>query len=55
LEASEFKGDDLQKLGYERQCYRAAEAIVRSRMLLLQDSAVAQTIKALDHTKSSNP
>jgi hypothetical protein len=54
LEAFEFKGDDLQKLDYERQCYREAEVIARSRLLLLQTS-IEQMIKALEHTKSSNP
>ena len=39
------KADERQKLDYERQCYRHAEMIVRSRLQLLQGS-VDETIKA---------
>ena len=35
-----------RKLDYERQCYRHAEMIVRSRLQLLQGS-VDETIKAV--------
>jgi hypothetical protein len=35
------------KLDYEAQCYRQAEAIVRARLLRLQDS-VDKTIKAIN-------
>ena len=38
--------NERQKLDYERQCYRHAEMIVRSRLQLLQDS-VGRTISAL--------
>jgi len=40
------KADERQKLDYERQCYRHAEMIVRSRLQLLQGS-VDDTIKAV--------
>jgi hypothetical protein len=38
---------DRAKLDYERLCYKHAEIVVRSRLLLLQDS-VSQTIKTLN-------
>jgi hypothetical protein len=40
------KADERQKLDYERQYYRHAEMIVRSRLQLLQGS-VDETIKAV--------
>jgi len=40
------KADERQKLDYERQCYRHAEMIVRSRLQLLQGS-VEGAIKAV--------
>jgi hypothetical protein len=44
-EATGSNADESQKLDYERQCYRHAEMIVRSRLQLLQDS-VDKTISA---------
>jgi hypothetical protein len=43
---TEPKTDDVQKLDYQRQCYRHAEMIVRSRLEQLQGS-VEMTIKAV--------
>jgi hypothetical protein len=43
---ADTSADERQKLDYERQCYRHAEIIVRSRLHLLQDS-VDETIGAL--------
>jgi hypothetical protein len=44
--------DERQKLDYERQCYRHAEMIVRSRLQLLQE-AVARTISAVKRNEWS--
>jgi len=49
--ASDTDADDRQKLDYERQCYRHAEMIVRSRLRLLQGS-VGETIKAVKRSGS---
>jgi hypothetical protein len=38
--------DDRQKLDYERQCYRQAEIIARTRLQLLQNS-IERTVKAI--------
>jgi hypothetical protein len=38
LEAPELKADDPGKLGYEKQCYRSAAIVARSRLLRLQSS-----------------
>jgi len=38
--------DERQKLDYERQCYRQAEIIARTRLRLLQDS-IENTVKAI--------
>jgi hypothetical protein len=51
-ETTESKTDDRQKLDYERQCYRHAEMIVRSRLQLLQGS-VDRTIKAIKRNERS--
>jgi hypothetical protein len=48
------KTDELQKLDYERQCYRHAEMIVRNRLKLLQD-AVDKTISALKRSEQRQP
>jgi hypothetical protein len=40
----------LKKLGYERQCYRQAETIVRARLRLLQ-VAVGETLKAVKRSE----
>jgi len=50
LETTGSSGDDRQKLDYERQCYRQAEMIVRSRLQLLQDS-VDKTIDAIKRSE----
>jgi hypothetical protein len=39
-------GDERQKLDYERQCYRQAEIIARTRLRLLQNS-IEKTVKAI--------
>jgi len=52
LQTTEPKTDDLRKLDYERQCYRHAEMIVRSRLQLLQGS-VGKTIKAVKRSERS--
>ena len=49
FKTTEPKTDELQKLDYERQCYRHAEMIVRGRLELLQ-SSVDETIKAVKRT-----
>jgi hypothetical protein len=46
--------DEHQKLDYERQCYRHAEMIVRSRLQLLQDS-VEKTISAIQRSERRGP
>jgi hypothetical protein len=46
FETTESNLDERQKLDYERQCYRHAEMIVRSRLQLLQGS-VDKTISAV--------
>ncbi|HEY7300518.1 MAG TPA: hypothetical protein VH684_21690 [Xanthobacteraceae bacterium] len=38
--------DERQKLDYERQCYRQAEIIARTRLQLLQTS-IEKTVKAI--------
>jgi len=53
-ETAESETDDRQKLDYERQCYRHAEMIVRSRLQLLQGS-VDKTIKAIKRNERSAP
>jgi hypothetical protein len=54
FETIDFNADERQKLDYERQCYRHAEIIVRSRLQLLQDS-VDRTINAVKHSARSSP
>jgi hypothetical protein len=51
FETTESNADERQKLDYERQCYRHAEMIVRSRLQLLQGS-VDKTISAVKHRRS---
>jgi hypothetical protein len=46
--------DERQKLDYERQCYRHAEMIVRSRLQLLQGS-VDETIRAVRRSEPTEP
>jgi hypothetical protein len=53
-ETTDTKADERQKLDYERQCYRHAEMIVRSRLLLLQDS-VDKTIGAFNRSERGGP
>ena len=53
-EASGTDTNERQKLDYERQCYRHAEMIVRSRLQLLQDS-VGRTISAVKRNEWSSP
>ena len=48
--AASSNADARQKLDYERQCYRHAEMIVRSRLRLLQDS-VEKTISAIQRSE----
>jgi hypothetical protein len=50
--AGDSDADRRQKLDYERQCYRHAEMIVRSRLRLLQGS-VGETIKAVKRSEWS--
>ena len=50
LETTGSNADERQKLDYERQCYRHAEMIVRSRLQLLQDS-VDKTIDAIKRSE----
>src|SRR5712692_10219857 len=52
FETTESNADERQKLDYERQCYRHAEMIVRSRLQLLQGS-VGETIKAVKRSEWS--
>jgi hypothetical protein len=47
--ATDTAADERQKLDYERQCYRHAEMIARTRLQLLQDS-VAKTFTAVKST-----
>jgi hypothetical protein len=54
LETSGSNTDERQKLDYERQCYRQAEMIVRSRLQLLQDS-VDKTIDAIKRSERGGP
>jgi hypothetical protein len=53
FESTEPKPDELQKLDYERQCYRHAEMIARGRLELLQAS-VTRTIKAVKRSERSD-
>ncbi len=53
-EITDASADERQKLDYERQCYRHAEMIVRSRLQLLQ-GAVDKTISAVDRSERSEP
>ena len=46
--------NERQKLDYERQCYRHAEMIVRSRLRLLKDS-VDKTIGAFKRSEGGGP
>jgi hypothetical protein len=41
--------DERQKLDYERQCYRQAEIIARTRLQLLQNS-IEKTVKAIKNS-----
>jgi hypothetical protein len=50
FKTSDPKADERQKLDYERQCYRHAEMIVRTRLQLLQAS-VNETIKAVKRSE----
>ena len=43
---TDSESDERQKLDYERQCYRQAEIIARTRLWVLQTS-VAKTISAI--------
>jgi hypothetical protein len=45
---------ETTQLIYERECYKNAETVVRSRLQLLQD-ATASTIKALNDAAASRP
>jgi hypothetical protein len=54
FEATESNADERQKLDYERQCYRHAEMIVRSRLQLLQAS-VDKTISAVKRGERGGP
>jgi hypothetical protein len=54
LETTESSTDERQKLDYERQCYRHAEMIVRSRLQFLQES-VDKTISAIKRTSRPLP
>jgi hypothetical protein len=54
FETTESNADERQKVEYERQCYRHAEMIVRSRLQLLQDS-VDKTINAVQRGERSGP
>jgi hypothetical protein len=51
--ASDGDPDVRTKLDYERQCYRHAELIARTRLKDLQD-AVKDTVKAVKRTESSS-
>src|SRR5262249_6513800 len=52
-EISDINADERQKLDYERQCYRHAEMIVRSRLHALQ-GAVDKTISAIKRSERSD-
>jgi hypothetical protein len=52
-EISDINADERQKLDYERQCYRHAEMIVRSRLHVLQ-GAVDKTISAIKRNERSD-
>jgi hypothetical protein len=54
FETTESKADERQKLDYERQCYRHAEMIARSRLQLLQGS-VDETISAVKRSERGGP
>jgi len=54
FETTESNADERQKLDYERQCYRHAEMIVRSRLQLLQGS-VDKTISAVKRSERGGP
>jgi len=53
FESTAAKPDEVQKLDYERQCYRHAEMIARGRLELLQAS-VTRTIKAVKRSQRSD-
>jgi len=52
-EIGDINADERQKLDYERQCYRHAEMIVRSRLHVLQ-GAVEKTISAIKRSERSD-
>ena len=52
FKSTQAEAVDPSKLDYERQCYRHAEMIVRSRLHLLQGS-VDKTIKAVKRNERS--
>jgi len=54
FETADSNADERQKLDYERQCYRHAEMIVRSRLQLLQGS-VDKTISAVKRSERGGP
>jgi hypothetical protein len=54
FKTTDTNADERQKLDYERQCYRHAEMIVRSRLQHLQDS-VNETISALKRSERDSP
>ena len=57
FKTTDANANERQKLDYERQCYRHAEMIVRSRLQLLQDSIERRTAvesKAAD-SKAATP
>jgi hypothetical protein len=54
LETTGSNVNERQKLDYERQCYRHAEMIVRSRLQLLQD-AVDKTMGAFNRSERGGP
>jgi hypothetical protein len=53
-ETTDTNADEHQKLDYERQCYRHAEMIVRSRLQLLQRS-VDTTVDAVKRGERRGP
>jgi hypothetical protein len=53
-EATDANADERQRLDYERQCYRHAEMIVRTRLELLQGS-VDKTIIAVRGSEAGEP
>jgi hypothetical protein len=52
FETKGTNADERQRLDYQRQCYRQAEKIVRSRLQLLQ-SSVDETINAIKRSELS--